>query len=172
MHSLSNLQKREIAIAARRAYDAKPDREAFEAINSDLSRSDCFNAWRHVEQGKAVGIQSLTEMTQAHYGKVLAHFQRLAGNLAAADHTLARDADNGRRVARFKLDEALRERGLSEGYAASICRSQNRCTLDHATEKQLWRVFYTVRNRRPALSSSNGPALPKPAAAVREPDPF
>lgn len=180
MTGLSLFQKREIAIAARRAYDAKQDREAFEAINSDLSRSACFEAWRHVEQGKAVGIQSLREMTQAHWAPVMAHFKRLAGDQAGADRTLARDADNGRRIARYKLDEALRERGLGEAYAASICRSQNRCELDHASEKQLWRILYTVRNRRPALSapaavsssgfgvSSSGTHAPSPKA----PDPF
>ena len=117
MSPLSNLQKRDIAIAARRAYDAKFDREAFEAINSELSKSDCFNAWRHVEQGKAVGIQSLREMTQAHFGRLLAHFQAMTGEAGQerASRTLARDADNPRRIARYKLDQALRERGLDTG---------------------------------------------------------
>ena len=67
MAPLSNLQKRDIAIAARQAYDAWDGREAFELVNSETSRSACFDAWRHVEQGKAVGIQSLRESTQAHF---------------------------------------------------------------------------------------------------------
>lgn len=169
MTGLSNLQKRDIAIAARRAYDANPDREAFEAINADLSKSDCFNAWRHVEQGVACGgIQSLREMTQAHYGRVLAHFKALAGDGDGAARTLARDADNPRRIARFKLDQALRERGLSLGYVIAICRRQFRCELDQANASQVWKLVYTVRNRRPAvaappaLSPSNGPANDNP----------
>lgn len=184
---LSNLQKRAIAIAARKAYDAWPEREAFEAINSELSKSDCFNAWRHVEQGKAtaaqrgetkdqgpetrdLGIQSLCEMTQAHYATVLAHFQALAGDGAAADRTRARDADNGRRIARYKLDEALRERGLTPGYVGAICRRQFRCELGDASAGQLWKLVYTVRNRRPAPSQTNGKTA-APAGAPNE-NPF
>lgn len=150
MSPLSKIQKKDIAIAARRAYDAKLDREAFEAINSELSRTACFEAWRHVEQGKAVGVQSMRQMNQSHYGRVLAHFQKLGGEEAAASHTLARDADNGRRIARFKLSQALRERGLQEGYAAAICRNKFKCGLEEAGEKQLWKLVYDIRSRRPA----------------------
>jgi hypothetical protein len=158
MTGLSHLQKREVAIAARRAYDAWPEREAFEAINSELSRSACFEAWRHVECGKAVGIQSLKDCTQAHYGPLLAHFKQLAGDAAGAQRTLARDADNGRRIARYKLGQALTERCLETGYAAAICRRQFRCGLDDASEKQLWNLFYTVRQRRPALAKTTAAA--------------
>lgn len=161
MTGLSNLQKRDIAIAARRAYDTWSEREAFEAINAELSKSDCFNAWRHVEQGKACGgIQSLREMTQAHFGRVLAHFKALAGDSDGAARTLARDADNPRRIARFKLNQALRERGLELGYVIAICRRQFRCELDEASAGQLWKLVYTVRNRR------------KPATAGANPNPF
>jgi hypothetical protein len=171
MTGLSHQQKRDIAIAARRAYDAWPEREAFEAINSELSKTDCFNAWRHVETGKAtsagsgqaVGIQSLKDCTQAHWAPVLAHFQKLAGDAAGAQRTLVRDAGNGRRVARYKLGQALTERGLETGYAAAICRRQFRCALDDASEKQLWNIFYTVRNRR---------KVAVPAAATTDGNPF
>lgn len=148
MTPLSHLQKREVAIAARAAYEAWPEREAFECINSELSRSACFEAWRKAEQAKAVGIHSLCAMTQAHYGRVLAHFQKLAGHEAAAQRTTVRDADNERRIARYKLAEALRERGLAEAYAAAICRTQFRCTLDEASAKQVWKLVFTVRSRR------------------------
>lgn len=148
MSPLTNLQKREIAIAARAAYRAKPDREAFEAINADLSASACFAAWRHVEQGKACGVQSLRACTQAHYGRLLAHFQALAGHTEQADRIRARDGDNDRRIALYKLRENLRERGLAEAYAAAICRRQFRCALGEATAKQVWSLVFTVRNRR------------------------
>jgi hypothetical protein len=148
MTPLSILQKREIAQLARRAYDAWSEREAFEAINSGQSRTACFEAWRHVEQGKACGVQSLCACTQAHYGRLVAHFQALGGNAAAATRTLVRDADNDRRIARYKLDQALQERGLREEYAAAICRRQYRCGLDEANTKQLWRLVFTIRNRR------------------------
>ena len=149
MSPLSNIQKKDIAIAARRAYDAWPEREAFEAINAELSRTACFEAWRHVEIRKVVRFtESLRECTQAHYGALLSHFQAMAGDDTAAQRTRARDADNPRRVARYKLEEALRERGLELGYAIAICRTQNRCELDQASAKQLWRLVFTVRNRK------------------------
>ncbi len=148
MSPLSNDQKRLIAIAARKAYLAKPDRDLFEAINPDLSPTELFTAWRRVEQGKACGVQSLRACTQAHYGRLLAHFQALAGESGAAAQTLARDADNDRRVALYKLRQALRERGLQESYAAAICRQQYRCELTDASPKQLWRLVFTVRSRK------------------------
>lgn len=161
---LSNLQKRDIAIAARAAYQAWDGREAFEAINSDQSRTACFEGWRHVEIGNATGgIQSLRECTQAHYATVLAHFQRLAGRAEAAQRTLVRDQDNGRRIAMHKLTAALRERGLVLDYAATICRSKFKCPLDRASESQVWKLFYDVKRAR------------KPVAAYQPPtngDPF
>lgn len=154
---LSNLQKRRIGMAAHAAWLACPEREALLACNPELSATAVEAAWRHVEQGKACGIQSLRECSQDHYGRILAHFEALAGDTAAAARTLGRDADNERRLARYKLDQALRERGLETGYAAAICRQQYRCPLDQATAGQLWRLLYTVRNRKKPL-----PAAAKP----------
>lgn len=147
---LSDLQKREVSIAARQAYDVWPEREAFAAINPEFSATARFDAWRRAEQEKAVGISSLRACTQEHYGRLLGHFQALAGHTAAATRTLARDADNGRRIARYKLDQALGERGLSPGYAATICQAKFKCPLQNATEKQLWKLVFDVRSRRKA----------------------
>lgn len=151
MSPLSHPQKREIAIAAHKAWLACPEREALLALNSEMSATAVEAAWRHVEQGKAVGVQSLRACHQGHYGRLLAHFQAMAGETAAAAHTLARDADNDRRIALYKLREALRERGLQESYAAAICRNQYRCALNDASPKQLWRLVFTVRSRKKAL---------------------
>lgn len=149
MSPLSKIQKRDIAIAARKAYQAWPEREAFEAINSEqFSPTACFNEWRHVEQGKAVGVQSLRECDQSHYGRILAHFQRLAGDTAAATRTEGRDADNDRRIARWKLNQELQARGLETGYAVVICRQKFKCELDQASAGQLWKLVYDVRMRK------------------------
>lgn len=153
MTPLSNRQKADIAIAARAAYDVWPEREAFEAINSELSRTNCFEAWRHVEQGNACGVQSLRASTQAHYGRLMAHFQALAGHAEQAARTRGRDADNDRRIARFKLDEALRDRGLQTGYAAAICRAKYKCPLDEASAAQLWKLFFDIRGRRKSAAA-------------------
>lgn len=159
---LSLLQKREISMAARDAYNAWEGRVAYEAINSDQSRTACFDAWRHVETGKAVGIQSLKLCTQAHYARVLAHFQRLAGREVSADRTVARDQDNGRRIAWFKLTQARNERGLAESWVATICRAKFKCSLDDASEKQIWKLFYDVKKR----------PLAAPAARLVDDNPY
>ena len=155
MSPLTNEQKRKLALLARAAYLAKPDREAFEAINSELSPSKCFEAWRHVETGKATGgIQSLRSCTQSHYGSIKAHFLWLAGDAAGAAQARAYDVDNARRIARYKLDEALRQRGLTTGYAVSICRAKYKCSLADASAAQIWKLAYDVRQRRKAAAKA------------------
>lgn len=154
MHGLSKIQKRDIARLCRTVYLAWPERVEFEAANPELSATKCFEAWRHVEQGKAVGIQSLCECTQAHFQPLVAHFRELLGDAEGAQRARDRDADNGRRIALFKLRETLRERELTEGYAAAICRRQFRCELNRASVKQVWCLVYTVRNRRPAVTTT------------------
>jgi hypothetical protein len=163
MSPLSIEQKRIIAQHARRAYERWSGREDFERANDGLSKTEMCNAWRHVQQGEAVGIQSLCECTQAHYNRLVAHFMALAGAPDAAMRTRARDFDNDRRIARYKLDEALRERGLREEYAAAICRRQYRCGLADANSHQVWRLVFTIRNRRPAVTE---------ATASNKQDPF
>lgn len=156
MSPLSNRQKMIVARLARLAYGAWPGRAEFEQLNAELPASARFNAWRRVEQGKACGTQSLRECTQRDYGRLKAHFEALAGQDRRATGTLARDRDNDRRVALHKLREALAERDLPDAYAAAICRRQYRCALEEAGAKQLWRLLYTVRNRRPAVAAPAG----------------
>lgn len=144
---LSLEQKRIISQLARSAYEIKPDREAFELINADLSATKCFEAWRHFEQGKACGVQSLRECTQAHYLRLKAHFEALGGRLVQARRTLNREAGSDARIALYKLREVLKTAALDEAYAATICRTKYRTELGHASAKQLWDLFYTIRNR-------------------------
>lgn len=159
---LTNDQKRQIGMLAHAAWQACPERESLLESNPELSASAVEAAWRHVEQGKACGIQSLRECSQDHYGRLKAHFLALGGQEQAAARTRVRDADNDRRIARWKLNQELQTRGLAAGYAASICRTQYRCSLDEATAQQLWRLIYTVRSRK---KTAPAPA-PKPVGEV------
>jgi len=160
---LSIVQKREISMTARKAYGMWDGREAFEAVNSEVSKSACFEAWRHVEQGKASGgIQSLCEMTQDHYADVYAYFLDLAGDHEGAQRVRARAATNGSRIALHKVREELRKRGLSDDYAATICRSKFKCGLHEASEGQLWKIMYDVRKR----------PIRTPVAQLENEDPF
>ncbi len=151
MRQLSKAQKAAIAMLARKAWALCPQRAALLEANRarGMSATAIFEAWRHVEQGKACGKQSLRQCTsEQDYLKLRAHFEALIGRYGRALRTLLRHAEEPRLVARHKLEEACRERGLSLAYPASICRRQYRCGLDDATEQQLWRLVFTVRNRR------------------------
>jgi hypothetical protein len=158
MHLLSLQQKAELCQLARKAYDRWPGREEFELANAELSMSRCFEAWRRVEQGKAMGgEQSLCNATQDDFLKVRAHFSSLLGCGETAMRDLLRNAEEPRIRARYKLQEALDQRGLDENYAGAICRNQFKCTLGEASEKQLWNIFFTVSKRRkPQFSARVG----------------
>lgn len=154
MPALSKTQKADIGRLARQAWLAWPGRAEFCAANPTLSESACFTAWRHVEQGSAVGRQSLRECTsEGDFLRLCAHFLSLARRPVAAQRTLRLAASEGQRLAAYKLRQELAARGLASGYAAAICQRQFRCALAEASEKQLWCLVFTIRNRRPALST-------------------
>lgn len=155
MPVLSPRQKADIGKLATRAWRAWPGRAEFLAANPELSPSACFAAWRHVEQGKAVGKQSLLDCTsECDFLRLCAHFLRIAREYDAANSAQLRAGTESRRIAEHKLREELRERGLAEEYAASICRRQFRCALREANAKQLWCLVFTIRNRRKPLPAT------------------
>ena len=111
---------------------------------------------------RARGLSTVTPAARGGRSPAICAATRVRGSVraaaAAAERTLARDADNDRRIARYKLDQALRERGLGESYAAAICRTQYRCSLAEASPRQLWRLVYTIRNRRRPARPAAQPA--------------
>lgn len=158
---LSRIQKAEIGQLATQAWRVWEGREAFLEANGELSQSACFAAWRHWQQGLACGKQSLRECTGEEYQLLRAHFLKLAGLEASAARAQERHISNPVRIARYKLRQALAEASLPIEYAAAVCRRQYRCTLNEASERQLWCLVYTVRNRKPKTRNSK----PERAAA-------
>lgn len=167
MPLFSKDQKVHLARLARQAYDAWSEREAFEECNPTLSRTKCFEAWRHAETLKVTRhTQSLREcVSERDYLPLVAHFNHLLGNGDKALRTLLRHAEGSRITVYYKLQQALAERGLDEAYAAAICRRQYKTELGDASEKQLWSLFYTVRNRRKLPKGAKPKAAPKPQPA-------
>jgi hypothetical protein len=150
---LSNEQKATICIAAAKAFSYVHKREPVSVGERET--------WRRLEQEKAVGRPSLTVCTQAHYLPLLAHFQGLAGEDGAACRSHVRDATAPHRVALHKLREICQSRGFDLSYAAAICRSKYKCPLDEATDKQIWSVYFDIKNRkgkaRPAVTGAQDP---------------
>lgn len=107
----------------------------------------CEHDFRHAEAITACGLR-VSEASQRQWAALKAHFENIAGSPDRAINTLIRENDNARRVALYKLKESCRLRGLNLAYANAICRRQNRCDLDDANAAQLWRLNFTVCNRR------------------------
>lgn len=169
MNLLSNDQKATICQLAHEAWEARADiREPLLECNlATMSKTAIFEAWRHVEQGRAVGRQSLTKCTsEGDFLRLCAHFRAMIpGQEQRAARTLVRHAAEPRLVAMHKLRQACSAAGLELGYAAAICRTQNKCSLDEASGTQLWRLVFTVRNRRKPVRTAS-PA--SGAAGARE----
>jgi hypothetical protein len=167
MPLLSKLQKQQVAQLARQAWERWDGREAFIEANGALSLSACFSAWRHWQQGLACGQQSLRLATsEGDFERLRAHFLALSGFPVQAARALVRHATEPGRIALWTLRQALAERGLLESYAAAICRRQFRCELLEASDRQLWFLIFTVRNRR-KTAGSTGSEIRTPQSSIR-----
>jgi hypothetical protein len=159
MTTLSNQQKAEIGKLAKAAWDSEAmagQRESMVECNGELSMSAIFANWRHHQQQQVLGggRHSLREATQEDYLRLVAHFRLLAGDEQGARGAMLRHQTEPQRVAMHTLERECKERGLNfPGYPGAICSHQNRCHLDQASAKQLWRLVYTVRSRRKALAA-------------------
>lgn len=85
---LAHAQKQVICEIAREAYDAWPAREEFDRAHANPSL-DAFTAWRHAEQLKAVGRQSLTLCTDTDYTDLRHHFMQLRTEHMVAANNLS-----------------------------------------------------------------------------------
>ena len=150
MHFLTTEQIREICIIARRAYEGWEGRADWEERNDHLSRTKCFDAWRHLETAKVTGdVQSLKHcIDERDYLPLLAHFADLAGEGGRALKALLRHQEEGRIRVFFKLQQVLAERGLEEGYAAHIARCKYKCDLGDCSKDQLWTLFFDIKKRK------------------------
>ena len=152
---LGNGQKARLCILARRAW------EQLAAVSGQPSAVS-FDDWRREQQAAACGKRSLRLATQNDYLLIRARFLDLLGESGEAFEDLVRQQSEGRRLAWNKLETACKERGLALAYPDAICRTEYKCGLEDATEQQLWRLVYTVRNRRKvgqASRLSNHPSM-------------
>lgn len=131
---LTREQKASLSVLARRAWRR-------------LGRGEKEDAWRQAQAIKAVGHR-ISEGRQRDFLPLRAHFLDLAGHSGTALDTLMAAESEPHRIAMFKLGQACSERGLPLAYPEAICRRQYRCSLAEASSSQIWRLIFTVRNRR------------------------
>lgn len=137
---LSRFQKMILARSARRAWIALGSPAPGEA------------AWRQEQSLKAAGVR-ISAARQSDYALLRAHFLDANKQHAQAFESLVLAEKNKQRIAKNRLAQACSERGLPLSYPASICRKQFKCSLADATAKQLWCLFFTIKNRRPLHST-------------------
>lgn len=106
-----------------------------------------FDTWRRTVAERACGLR-ISRALQRDWARLKAAFLDEMGESGAALDTLLRDQDNARRIALHKLWQACTARGLPMAYPDVICRRQYHCPLGEATAPQLWRLVFTVKNRR------------------------
>ncbi len=140
---LTNKQKRILSQFAQRAYN----RDLAIARGQGGTILETVDEYRRRHVAAACGKSGLRCCSQDDYGLVTAHFQDLLGESGRAMNTLVHAQGNGRRIAEYKLMQALGAARLGIGYAARICMTQFKCTLEDATEKQLWCLLFTIKNR-------------------------
>ena len=113
-----------------------------------LAVSVAQEKFRHAQVAQASGKLGLRCCSQDDYKLVEGHFLELLGQPGAALKAQVRAATETRRVIEHKIVQACAEFGFAMSYAHKICTSQNHGQgLDEVGEKQLWNVFYTIRNR-------------------------
>jgi hypothetical protein len=129
---LNNDQKRILSQLAQRAFQ----RECALARGrgeSPVINAAAADAFRRREVIRATGKAGLRLCSQNDYGAVKGHFLNLLNRPAEAFQAVHRGEGNGRRVAEFKLVQACEQTGVRLDYAAAICRTQFKCTLEDAT---------------------------------------
>ena len=159
---LERNDKARICIRAREAFD-----------KADTTQD--FETWRRHEQFIAVtganplldrtSRMSLRDCTRGDLLKIVAHFEDLAGEPGRALKLHLREAVQDNAVALGKLKAECVARGVKLSYPARICMIQNKCSLEDATPNQLWRLVFTVRNRRVKVAAP-------PRGSTKTEDPF
>ena len=149
--ALSREQKGKLCILARQAFDAIYGRAPENTAELD--------EFRHCQVALAVNKPGLRACVNDDYRPLQAWFLDLAGKQGAARNAELAQAAEPRKLALYKLTEALTERKLPLAYVVPICRKKYKCELHEATAKQLWKLFFDVRRggQRKARQSDNCP---------------
>lgn len=135
--------------AGQKAHLCIMAREAFERVHGRAPHDTHeLTKWRREQQQRATGLVSLTDADQRHWPALQACFLDLKGESGRAFNVLVQPDLKEQRKALAVLQTNCRERGLPMSYPEAICRKQYKCTLEEASPKQLWRLVFTVRNRR------------------------
>jgi hypothetical protein len=122
------------------------------------SDAKAFDAWRRFHVGEATGKAGLRCCNNDDFHAVVARCWDLRDRPDLAFNILAQSPEAAeRRKIEWLIGRELERGGLNIAYVIAICRHQYKCSLNDASNGQLWRLFYTVRNRVHAKLKSSPP---------------
>ena len=168
-----------LVIAARKAFDRQQEAGLVE---------DCetFDSWRHRQCMEAVGRPGITACNHGDFQPLIAHFQTLAGDDAAAfrslmktgqptDHAAPGDTHEARRIHAHQIAQAIAAHSahggkIGVGYLVYITRQKTRRPdlslgsdwqaglAERCTAHQLAQIRNTLLNRIAAAEGTGTPA--------------
>lgn len=149
---LSQLQKRELCILARTAYNrARAASPVIDSALDGMSPSAAFEAWRRLQQFAACGQGSLRLCCNNDYLPLRARFLALAGAAQQAREASAKHLTEPRQWARHRLRKECIAAGDvmrdAWGYAEGFLRKRRGLDIAIADEKALWQAIYLIRRR-------------------------
>lgn len=144
---LNRRQKAMLCMAARRAFDLQQNMRLI-AVDAD------YDAWRHREQVRAIGVSSLRAARQRHYRPMLSHWLDLQGRPMRAMFCRLRGALDADSQARAKLEQECRAAAEFFGtaddarrYAAGFLRNKRHTDIGEAHARDLWHATFILRRR-------------------------
>lgn len=161
---LSKKQYGALGSAARRAFSFGVSTEEKNDIafilhkqGKRVSETAVYNEWRRAELARALFVgsgmheppSSFSDLRQKDYAVAMEHFSAIAGDAEAAIHYRHQSIMHGRSVVLALIEASCKSRKLAfPQYPDSICRDQYGVATVSASEKQLWTILFTIRNRR------------------------
>lgn len=147
-----------------KAYISGLARKAWLLLKQNGATDESEKDYRGRESIAAVG-RRVSEALNGDFETLESHFLANAGQTAKAFTSAMKADSNGNRQARFKIRQLLTKHGLTEAYAAAICRDKFKTTLEGASEKQLWSIFFDCQRGMKSRQGKTAEQLMKEAEA-------
>jgi hypothetical protein len=112
----------------------------------DQLAGESLEDFRHRVAVEACG-KRISAAGNGDYKAIQARFLVIFGESARAFDSAMKSETEGLRIAHQKLSTELLAQGLQPGYAETIARAVFKRPLASLHTKEVWKVFYTIRNR-------------------------
>lgn len=147
-----------------KAYISGLARKAWLLLKQNGATDESEKDYRGRESIAAVG-RRVSEALNGDFETLEAHFLANAGKTGRAFQVAMSAESKGARQARFKIKQLLGKHQITEAYASAICRDKFKTTLEAASEKQLWSIYFDCERGMKARQGKTADQLMKEAEA-------